>query len=130
MNSDLAYQFRRISIDSVASNSSSVPPPPEMLSACNSSFDSQGHGFELDCSRFDIMAPSPSIASSYNSQMSQASYSSSLSSQSNTGFSRSRCVHNLSSLGGSSSADHSGVRSTMQTSSSPNDGWGYFVDAR
>ena len=120
MNSvELAHQLRRISIDS----SSSVPQPPEMLSACTTALNSQD--FELDCSQFDNMSQS----SSFNSLSSQSSRSSITG-----GLSRSRCVaSNLSALGSSSAADYSGrttERRQLSTSSSTIDGWGYFADTR
>ena len=122
MNSvELAHQLRRISIDS---NASSVPQPPEMLSACTTALNSQD--FELDCSQFDSMAQS----SSFNSLSSQSSRSS----ITGGGLYRSRCVaNNLSALGSSSAADYSGrttERRQLSTPSSTIDGWGYFADTR
>ena len=121
MNSvELAHQFRRISIDS---NASSVPQPPEMLSACTTALNSQD--FELDSSVFDNMSQS----SSFNSLSSQSSRSSIAG-----GLSRSRCVaNNLSALGSASAADYSGrttERRQLSTSSYTTDGWGYFADTR
>ena len=107
-------------MDSAASSSSSVPPPPEMLSAAMS-LDAS-HEFELDCSRFDTMTMTPTP--SYNSLASHQSHG--------NGLSRSRCVHNLSALGGSSSSDYSvgSLRQESSYASGPNagPGWGYFVD--
>mmetsp|Transcript_32806 Transcript_32806/g.68997 ORF Transcript_32806/g.68997 Transcript_32806/m.68997 type:complete len:124 (+) Transcript_32806:96-467(+) len=119
MNSlELAYQLRRMSIDS--SSNSSVPTPPEMLSAASMSYSSTGE-FELDCSQFDSMTP----ASSFNS-MEQGLSSNGWGSH---GLSRSRCAHNLSTFGSASSADSlSLTRQTPSYESGPNEGWGYYVD--
>ncbi|KAL7525394.1 hypothetical protein ACHAWF_001339 [Thalassiosira exigua] len=118
MNSSngLVYQMQRMSIDS---SCSSFPSPPETLSSAtdiHSYSSSSSDEFELDSSGFDGFTSSPSFASSANSLSSA---------EDNRLLSRSRCVHNLSALGRSSSSDSFG---TMQPSSGPNKGWGYFVD--
>mmetsp|Transcript_7832 Transcript_7832/g.16951 ORF Transcript_7832/g.16951 Transcript_7832/m.16951 type:complete len:136 (-) Transcript_7832:410-817(-) len=131
MNSvELAYQLRRMSIDSSSSSSSSsVPPPPEMLSAATMSYSSAdtAQEFELDCSRFDGLSPTVSCASSFDSLSSSrraAEWGTG-----GGGLSRSRCANNLSSL--CSAFPSGGARLARQTSSyesGPNASWGYFVD--
>ena len=76
--------------------------------------------FELDCSGFDGLGPSPSYAS--------ASSFNSLSSASQRGLSRSRCVNNLSSLGCPSSEASDARQVSSHYASGPNQGYGYFVD--
>ena len=140
MNSlSLAYSMRTMSI---TSSENSMPEPPESL---HSSYTS----YELDCSKFDWggLSPStPSLASlSFNSLASQASSlsqqsSSTITSQGNINngwgstLSRSRCVHNLSALGCSSSADVGvstrSARDIPPYESTPNEGWGYYADTR
>eukprot|EP00584_Thalassiosira_punctigera_P002703 CAMPEP_0172526318 /NCGR_PEP_ID=MMETSP1067-20121228/1260_1 /TAXON_ID=265564 ORGANISM="Thalassiosira punctigera, Strain Tpunct2005C2" /NCGR_SAMPLE_ID=MMETSP1067 /ASSEMBLY_ACC=CAM_ASM_000444 /LENGTH=135 /DNA_ID=CAMNT_0013309801 /DNA_START=76 /DNA_END=483 /DNA_ORIENTATION=+ len=131
MNSvELAYQLRRMSIDSSSSSSSSsVPPPPEMLSATTMSYSSAdtAQEFELDCSRFDGLSPAASCASSFDSLSSP--HHAAEWGAGGGGLSRSRCAHNLSSL--CSAFPSGGARSARQTSShesGPNASWGYFVD--
>lgn len=140
MNSlSLAYSMRTMSI---TSSTNSMPEPPESLHFSSST------SYELDCSKFDCggLSPStPSLASlSYNSLASQESSlsqqsSSTLSSQGNINgwgstLSRSRCVHNLSALGCSSSADVGvstrSARDIPPYESTPNEGWGYYADTR
>ena len=116
MNSlELAYQLTRMSID----YSSSVPTPPEMLSDASMSYSSAGE-FELDCYQFDSMTP----ASSFNSMEQESSRNG----WGSNGLSRSRCAHNLSTLGSSSSADSLSLRQIPSHESRPNGGWGYYVD--
>mmetsp|Transcript_28290 Transcript_28290/g.58958 ORF Transcript_28290/g.58958 Transcript_28290/m.58958 type:complete len:133 (+) Transcript_28290:102-500(+) len=128
MNSiELAYQLRRLTVDSSSSGSSSVPAPPETISASMMSYDSASttYDFELDCSHFNSFSPSPSYTSSFNSLSSgHGSTDQGL----RSGLSRSRCAHNLSALCSTSSAGS--TRSTRQVSyeSGPNAPWGYFVD--
>ena len=77
---------------------------------------------------FDAYAfpPPTSLTSSYTTCSSKESASSSLSGSKKGGLSRSRCVgSNLSALGGTAS-DTSIERRFYK--SSPNEGWGYFVD--
>mmetsp|Transcript_11976 Transcript_11976/g.20793 ORF Transcript_11976/g.20793 Transcript_11976/m.20793 type:complete len:128 (-) Transcript_11976:519-902(-) len=118
---ELAYQLRRISIES----GSSVPPPPDMISIMScSTTSSSSQEFELDCSRFDSISPSPSFASSVGSFPS-ANYEKQQGMIG--GLSRSRCAHNLSALCSSSSAG-STSSSRQMFESGPNEGWGYYVD--
>ena len=124
MNSELAYQMRRLSINS----SSSIPPPPEMLPALYSDASAGDlQGLELDCSGFDSLAPSPSFTSSYGS-LSSASDSYATSQIVGNGLSRSRCMHDLSALGGSAFSD--GTPRVPSHASSPTAPWGYYVDTR
>mmetsp|Transcript_38360 Transcript_38360/g.62766 ORF Transcript_38360/g.62766 Transcript_38360/m.62766 type:complete len:131 (-) Transcript_38360:515-907(-) len=126
MNSlELAYQLRRMSIDSSSSGSCSVPPSPEMLSASMMSDSScSTQEFELDCSRFESISPTPSFASSFNS-LSSAHHTTDQGMSS--GLSRSRCAHNFSSLCSTSSAGSTSSTRQM-VESGPIAGWGYFVD--
>mmetsp|Transcript_27196 Transcript_27196/g.57391 ORF Transcript_27196/g.57391 Transcript_27196/m.57391 type:complete len:136 (-) Transcript_27196:583-990(-) len=126
---ELAYRLRMITVDS-SSSSSSVPPPPDMMSTMSYSSMSSNTQFELDCSRFNSISPSPSFASSVSSFSSSAQYEKRQGGMSG-GLSRSRCAHNLSALcSSSSSTEYSTLSSTRQMyeSSGPNEGWGYFVD--
>ena len=112
-SSELAYQMRRISLDS---NCESLPTPPH----------------SLDCSGFDKFN-SMSSFHSYESTACQSQLSScSLSSNEYKGLSRSRCVANLSAMGSVSSEDTALSRSStpQHVSSAPNArSWGYFVDS-
>ena len=126
MNSfEFAYQMKRLSIDS----NGSMPSPPDMLPlSMMSSSTADSQEFELDCSQFATLMPPPSLQSSslhqnsIDRRMSNVSLGSS-------GFSRSRCVRNLSALGSASSADVSCTpRKIPSYASTPNVGWGYFVD--
>ncbi|KAL3762030.1 hypothetical protein ACHAWU_002126 [Discostella pseudostelligera] len=122
---EFVYQMKRLSIDS----NDSMPSPPEMLSlSMMSSSTADSQEYELDCSRFASMMQTPSFQSSSTHQrtiehrMSNESWGSS-------GLSRSRCVHNLSALGSATAADVScSSRKIPSYESSPNVGWGYFVD--
>ena len=132
---DFTYQTTMI-----GSSSSPLPPPSTSLASsyCDES-SSADIPYELECSKFDTMTPSyPSLASfnSLSSDISQdyPSRRPQVESGMIKGFgstlSRSRCVHNLSSLGSVSSFE----RNTRCTSSipkygsGPNEGYGYFVD--
>eukprot|EP00986_Skeletonema_menzelii_P012405 scaffold6832_cov81-Skeletonema_menzelii.AAC.28 len=100
---------------------SSVPTPPGMIAASmmSISFDDSSY----DASFF---APPASLSSSYDSYSSQESASSCMSKSKVGGLSRSRCMSNLSALGGNAS-ETSIPRQTFYKSG-PNQGWGYFVD--
>lgn len=113
MNSlELAYQMRRLSVDS---GSSSLAPPPALASSADmGSFPAD---FELDCSGFDNLTPATSYASMSSGSLSSASHN---------GLSRSRCVHNLSSLGCDAAEDYRPVASYASRSNEP--AWGYYVD--
>ena len=123
MNSslELAYQLRRLSIDSCSS--SVLPPPPKTLPSASTATTSysaaSSQEFELDCSGFDgMLSPTHSYASSYNSLSSAQG-----------GLSRSRCIHNLSSLGSASYVESNRLTRQISThASGPTEGWGYFVD--
>ena len=111
MNSQLTF----------AQLNSSVPTPPEMITASlmNVSFDDSS----FDASSF---AGQSSLSSSYDSYSSQESASSCISKSKVGGLSRSRCMSNLSALGGQSS--ETSISRQASYMSSPNQGWGYFVD--
>jgi hypothetical protein len=102
--------------------SSSVPTPPEMITASlmNVSFDDSS----FDASSF---AAQSSLSSSYDSYSSQESASSCISKSKVGGLSRSRCMSNLSALGGQSS-ETSIPRQASYKSGPNHQGWGYFVD--
>ena len=99
----------------------SFPQPPVMLA----------QEFELDCSRFDHAPALPSFASSAYSSVSssQSSYNSLSSAGRASGLTRSRCVQNLSALGGSAYSESLSRRAPTAASAGPNAGWGYFADA-
>ena len=136
MNSiELAYKLGRISMDS---SSSSVPPPPASLSSSSSM--SSSLPYELDCTRFEGMSPSPSLVSSSYGSLSSQEEPQGYKSQSSSPrgmtkgwgitLSRSQCVHNLSSLGSACSESSTSTRQISPYGSGPNEGWGYFVDTR
>eukprot|EP00985_Skeletonema_marinoi_P003869 scaffold1682_cov154-Skeletonema_marinoi.AAC.8 len=81
-----------------------------------------------DTTTFDAFSFSPpaSLTSSYASSSSNESASSSISKSQISGLSRSRCVGNLSALGGAASETSTKRRKVAK--SGPNQGWGYFVD--
>jgi hypothetical protein len=122
---EFVYQMKRLSIDSI----DSMLSPPEVLSlSMMSSSTADSQEYELDCSRFASMMQTPSFQSSSAHQhsierrMSNERWGSS-------GLSRNRCVHNLSALGSASAADVScSSRKIPSYESTPNVGWGYFVD--
>ena len=133
---EFAYQFGGMSVDS---SSSSVPPPPASLSSSSSA--SSSLPYELDCTGFDGMSSSPSLASlsSYGSLSSQdepqghESQSSSprgMTKGWGSTMSRSRCVHNLSTLGSACSESSISPRQISSFGTGPNEGWGYYVDTR
>ncbi len=111
MNSQLSF----------APLNSSVPTPPEMITASlmNLSFDDSS----FDASSF---AAQSSLSSSYDSYSSQESASSCISKSKVGGLSRSRCMSNLSALGGQSS--ETSIPRQASYKSYPNQPWGYFVD--
>ena len=123
---DVDYQMRRISIAS----RNNTPPSPASLSSSMTSFFSSADSqeFDHDCSRFDAMTPAPS-----SNSLSSSHYATEQRMGLSRGFSRSRCVSNLSSLGDSfSSTSDSSVGSSRQIPSykaGPNAGWVCFVDA-
>ena len=136
---EVDYQMRRLSIAS----RNITPPSPASLSSSMTSFFSStdSQEFEHDCSRFDAMMPAPS-----SNSLSSSHYATDQRMGLSRGFSRSRCVSNLSSLGDSlssasdssvdsyslSSASDSSVGSSRQIPSyeaGPNAGWVCFVDA-
>ena len=123
---DVDYQMRRISITS----RNITPPSPASLSSSMTSFFSSADSqeFDHDCSRFDAMTPAPS-----SNSLSSSHYATEQRMGLSRGFSRSRCVSNLSSLGDSfSSTSDSSVGSSRQIPSykaGPNAGWVCFVDA-
>ena len=136
MNSiELAYKLGRISMDS---SSGSVPPPPASLSSSSSM--SSSLPYELDCTGFEDMSPSPSSAlSSYGSLSSQeepqgyesqSSLSRGMSKGWGSTLSRSRCVHNLASLGSACSESSTSTRQIPPYGTGTNEGYGYFVDSR
>ena len=88
-------------------------------------FDAQSN---QDTTTFDAFSFSPpaSLTSSYASSSSNESASSSISKSQISGLSRSRCVGNLSALGGAASETSTKRRKVAK--SGPNQGWGYFVD--
>eukprot|EP00986_Skeletonema_menzelii_P020459 scaffold31224_cov166-Skeletonema_menzelii.AAC.2 len=78
---------------------------------------------------FDAASFSPptSLTSSYSSYSSrESSASSCISKSQRAGLSRSRCVGNLSALGGT--ASETSIKHCQIDKSRPNQGWGYFVD--
>lgn len=85
--------------------------------------------FELDCSRFDCIAPSPSFASSSRCNLSSSQAGSHSKRDMIKGWgsnlSRSRCIRNLSSLGSRSSSESIPISPPL---AGPNEGWGYYVD--
>mmetsp|Transcript_12032 Transcript_12032/g.21413 ORF Transcript_12032/g.21413 Transcript_12032/m.21413 type:complete len:139 (-) Transcript_12032:260-676(-) len=136
MNSiELAYKLGRISMDS---SSSSVPPPPASLSSSSSM--SSSLPYELDCTGFEGMSPSPSSASSSYGSLSsqeepqgyesQSSLSRGMSKGWGSTLSRSRCVHNLASLGSTCSESSTSTRQVPPYGTGLNEGWGHFVDSR
>lgn len=141
MNSiELAYQLRRLTIDS-NNSSSSVPPPPDTISASMASCDSADTAqiFELESSHFNSFSP-PSSAPQYQYESSFNDFMSFSSAQESTerglslsnlrgGLSRSRCANNLSALCSITSSVGS-TRSTYQVSYESGDKacWGYYVD--
>eukprot|EP00984_Skeletonema_dohrnii_P002321 scaffold804_cov85-Skeletonema_dohrnii-CCMP3373.AAC.6 len=110
-------------LNSYASDASisSVPTPPGMIAASMMavSFDDSSY----DASAF---APPASLSSSYDSYSSLESASSCMSKSKVGGLSRSRCMSNLSALGGS--ASETSIPRQACYKSGPNKGWGYFVD--
>mmetsp|Transcript_26943 Transcript_26943/g.56165 ORF Transcript_26943/g.56165 Transcript_26943/m.56165 type:complete len:142 (+) Transcript_26943:98-523(+) len=137
MNSiELAYQLRRLTVDSNSSRAR-VPPPPETISASMTSYDSADtvQMFELDCSNFNDFSPSQYYTSSFNNDSTSSAQESTtergLLSLNNGGLSRSRYAqHNLSVLCSSSTSSVGSARSTRQVSyeSGAKVGWGYYVD--
>ena len=122
----IAYQMRRMSLASdCSSSSSSVPPPPEMLALSAKimleAATGQHHGFELDCSHFNHMTPSTSRTSLDSSYTGASAFSAG-------SLTRSHCVTNLSTYG-SSPPSSTHMRRQPQQVSSPNHGWGYYVDS-
>lgn len=122
---ELAYQLRRLSMESCSSGystASDVPPPASLSSASYSTASASPQEFDFDCSGFaGGISPTPSYASSGFSSLSSANTQGS---SNGGGLSRSRVCQNLSALGGAAYED-----STRLThASGPNEGWGYFVD--
>lgn len=108
------------SLNSYASDAS-VPTPVGMIAASmmSTSFEDSSY----DASSF---ASPASMASSYDSYSSQESASSCISKSKVGGLSRSRCMSNLSALGGN--ASETSIPRQAYYKSGPNQGWGYFVD--
>ena len=124
MNSlELAYQMRRISINS----SSSAFSPPEMLPTSMMSFSiDTAQEFEFDSSQFDSISSTPSYVSSFYS-LSPVDHATGQGL--NSGLSRSRCAQDLSMLSSSPSAGNTcSTRQIPSLESGPKAGWGYFVD--
>ena len=113
-----------IALNSYAGNAStsSVPTPPAMMAASMMSISFDDYS-SYDASSF---APPASLSSSYHSFSSQDSASSCLSQSKVGGLSRSRCISNLSALGGN--ASETSIPRQSSYKSGPNQGWGYFVD--
>mmetsp|Transcript_18285 Transcript_18285/g.32229 ORF Transcript_18285/g.32229 Transcript_18285/m.32229 type:complete len:140 (+) Transcript_18285:50-469(+) len=130
-----AYQFGAMSVDS---SSSSVPPPPASLSSSSSA--SSSLSYELDCTGFDGRSSSPSLASSSYGSLSSQDEPQGHESQSSSPrgmtkgwgstMSRSRCVHNLSTLGSACSESSISARQVSSFGTGPSEGWGYYVDTR
>ena len=118
MKSQLYASFNSYTSDA---SSSSVPTPPGMIAASMMSLSFEDSSY--DASSF---APPASLASSYGSYSSQESASSCISKSQVGGLSRSRCMNNLSALGGD--ASETSIPRQASYKSGPNQGWGYFVD--
>lgn len=119
----IAYQMRRMSLASDCSSStSSVPPPPEMLALSAKIMSEAAAGFDLDCSQF-TMTPSASRTSLDSSYSGASAFS-------QGSLTRSHCVtSNLSTFGSSPPSSTHLKRHMPQQVSTPNHGWGYFVDS-
>lgn len=119
----IAYQMRRMSLASDCSSStSSVPPPPEMLALSAKIMSEAAAGFDLDCSQF-TMTPSASRTSLDSSYSGASAFS-------HGSLTRSHCVtSNLSTFGSSPPSSTHLKRHMPQQVSTPNHGWGYFVDS-
>jgi hypothetical protein len=121
-NEQMRRRSSLCSYSSDVSSSCSVPSPLDMIAAsmmCSMSFEDSTY----DASSF----PSPaSLTSSHNSHSSQESTSSCISMRKVGGLSRSRCLSNLSALGGH--ASETSILRQAAYKAGPNHGWGYFVD--
>lgn len=101
----------------------SVPTPPGMIAASMMKMNVSFEDSSFDASSF---ASHTSLSSSYDSYASHESASSFISSSKVGGLSRSRCMSNLSALGGN--ASETSIPRQTSYKSGPNQGWGYFVD--
>ena len=97
--------------------------PVDMIAASMMSISFEDSSY--DASSF---APPASLALSYGSYSSQESTSSYISKSQVGGLSRSRCMSNLSALGGSTFETTITRQRQADYKSGPNQGWGYFVD--
>ena len=102
---------------------SGVPTPPSMIAASMMHVSFEDASF--DASSF---ASHASLSSSFSSYSSQGTTSSCMSNRKAGGLSRSRCISNLSALGGSSSFSSIPRQASYKYKAGPNQGWGYFVD--
>ena len=100
-----------------------IPTPPDMIAASMMSLSFEDSSY--DASSFAPPA-TDSFASSYGSYSSQESASSCISKSQVGGLSRSRCISNLSALGGN--ASETSIPRQAFYKSGPNKGWGYYVD--
>ncbi len=141
----LSFQLQQMTMDAECGSSSSLPPPPESLPSHLSRIicpvaakEGHKHEFEFDSSKFDSSCPPSSICSttvaSSISSLSTVDTSSTMQQDITkmgwgSTLSRSRCVTNLSALGGVASETSSiSRRHSSHYESSPNEAYGYFVD--
>mmetsp|Transcript_5338 Transcript_5338/g.9550 ORF Transcript_5338/g.9550 Transcript_5338/m.9550 type:complete len:140 (+) Transcript_5338:42-461(+) len=133
---ELAYhQFGRTSVDS-----SNFVPSPLAASLSSSPDMSSSLPYELDCTLFECMSPSPSSASSSCGSLSSqeepqdheppSSSPRGMTKGWGSTMSRSRCVHNLSTLGSACSESSISARQVSSFGTGPSEGWGYYVDTR
>jgi len=97
------------------------PISPEMISTLMHKCYNQDTTFDA----FSFSSPA-SLTLSNASYSSKESASSCMSKSQIGGLSRSRCVGNLSALGGS--ASETSIKRSQVYKSGPNQGWGYFAD--
>ena len=102
-------------------HSTNMSIPSEMISAATLQLMKMDIGFSAAS-----FSPQESLASYSCSNSSQDSASSCISKSKVGGLSRSRCMSNLSALGGKSS--ETSIPRQASYKSSPNQPWGYFVD--
>ena len=105
-------------------NNCSISTTPAGMLAASMMMSISFEDSSYDASSFP--APPASLASSYESYSSLDSASSCISKSQVGGLSRSRCMSNLSALGGN--ASETSIKRQANYQSGPNQGWGYFVD--